>query len=95
MKIKDLILFIHDYQIEWHWFLDQGGKDVVIFVNDIHLSEFREVLSANDYDDEGIDVVLKDNYFCIKMNGLCENNDIDICDVFDLKDNNELIRSVL
>ncbi len=95
MKVKDLILFIHDYQVEWHWFDDNGNSNVIIFVNDIHLSEFREILSVNDYDDEGIDVVLKENYLCMKMGDLLENNDILIDDVFEINKNNELIRHLI
>lgn len=87
MEIKDLIIFIHDNDIEWHWhvFNDCGteNKDVVIFVYDFQLKEFRDLLNSHDYDDEGLGVTFKDNYFCLRMNGLCENNDIDICDVFD------------
>lgn len=95
MKIEDIIIFIHEYQIEWHWFDDNGNTNVVLFVNDVHLSEFREVLSVMDYDDEGIDVILKENYFCIKMGDLLENNDIELQDVFDINKNNELIRHLI
>ncbi len=100
MNIKDLILFIERNSIEWHWFAENINKDrdtvkdVVIFVNDYQLEDFRKVLTSYDYDDEGLEVVMKDNYFCIKMNDLCDNNDIDLCDVFNINENAELIRGL-
>jgi len=88
MKIRDLILFIEHNDIEWHWFDTFKNKNVIIFVNDYQLEDFRHVLHSSDYNDEGIEIVLKDNYFCVKMADLCENNDIDICDVFDVNKKN-------
>ncbi len=89
MRVKDLILFIHENDVEWHWntfyeYGDQSNEDAVIFVNDYQLEAFRKVLHSSDYEDDGLEIILKDNYFCIRMSALCENNDIDIYDVFDM-----------
>lgn len=95
MNIKNIILFIEREDIEWHWFTENKNIDVVIFIHDHNLEEFRKITTASDYDDEGIDVIMKENYFCVRMNQLCEDNDIDITEVFDIKENAELIRGLV
>ena len=67
----------------------------MIFIDDSYLIDFKEMLSSSDYDDSGIVIVLKEHHICIKMASLLENNDIDICDIFDINENSELISHLL
>lgn len=93
MKATDLIKFIHSNNIEYHWCnfpsrysnSKDSEKDVVLFFHDYDLEDFRKVLSSNDYDideDSGLNVIMKDHYFCVRMKELCEYNDIDMVEVF-------------
>ena len=84
MTELSLYKFIHNNDIEYHWHeFEEDNNDVVIFVHDYQLEDLRGLLSFSDYDDEGIEVILKDTYICIRMGILCEYNEIYMDNIFE------------
>lgn len=82
MKTLELYKFIEEHNIEYHWHDD----DVIMFVNCRDIEEFNKLLPNTIYDDDGIESIMKDGYFCFWMRQICEYCDIEIEPVFDKKD---------
>lgn len=82
MKATDLMFFIQENGIEYHW----HGDDVMMFVHNYEIPEFHKILSSGIFDDEGIVTNMKDGYFCFQMKDICGYYGIDMNEVFKNKD---------
>jgi len=82
MKAIDLYKFKYENDIECH-FID---NDVIMFVNYDQIEEFRKILDTVIFDDEGINCIMKDGYFCFMMREICDYYDIDIQEIFNKKE---------
>jgi hypothetical protein len=74
--------YIQDNNIEWHRHDNDGEKDIIIFPYFHQIEEFREIASADLFDDDGLECRMKDGYFAIWMNQVCEYYGIEINNVF-------------
>lgn len=79
MKTITLYKFIQDNNIEYHW----HDKNVIIFVNIYLIEEFTKMLPSGLFDDNGIECRLKDGYFAIWMEGICNYCNIEMADIFE------------
>lgn len=77
-----LYKFINDNNIEWHWCTKDGQDDVWICLYYHQLEDFRKILTLGLFDDEGMEIIMKDDYLVITMNYICEYYDIEITDIF-------------
>lgn len=80
MNALQLYKFITENKIEYHYTNDKD--DVYMFVNYSEIEDFHKILSPNDFDEYGIECIMKDGYFAFKMKDLCEIHDIELKDVF-------------
>lgn len=80
MKPTDLLRFIIDNTIEYHWIND--NKDVIIFVYMYQLDDFYKLLTSGIFEDEGLICHMKDGYFCFEMLNICSYYDIELVDIF-------------
>ena len=88
MKELDLYKFIQDHNVEWSWEVNfddskEGSEDVLIFPHIFQIESFYKILSPSMlFDDDGITCVMKDGYFAIWMDDICECCGIEIEAVF-------------
>jgi len=82
MTAIELYRFLHNNRIEWHYSENGNEKDVIIFVEYYNVENFRKILSASMFDDEGIECSMKDGYFCFWMKYICEYYGIELSEVF-------------
>ena len=85
MSDIELYKYIAENGIEWHWGSNKGEEDVIIFPNFYQLDSFCKLVGSFTFDDDGIDCVLQDGYLAIWMNSICEDNDIELINVFNKK----------
>lgn len=78
MKELDLYKFIQEHGVEYHW----HDNDVIMFVNIWNIEEFNKMLPLNIYDDNGIECIMKQGYFCFKMDLICNYCDIEMERIF-------------
>lgn len=78
----ELYKFIRDNDIEWHWRDNDGQEDVYILPFYFNLPDLIEILGGTILTNEGIECRLRDGYFAIWMNDICEYFGIDIFQVF-------------
>ena len=81
-KAIEFYKYIKKNSIEWHWFDNNGVKDVIILPYTNQLEDFMELLSETDFDDEGVKCVLKSGYVAIRLGELFENKGIELSEVF-------------
>lgn len=86
MKAIELYKWINDSGIEWHYYDNEGVEDVVIFPYHFQMEQFFKILSTGIFDDDGINCVIKQGYFAIWMNDICEYHDIELHEVFNKED---------
>ena len=79
MTAINLYKFIQKDACEYHW----HDEDVLLFINALDIKEFCDLLGARTFDDEGVQVTLKDGYICLFMKDICESVDILLTDVFE------------
>ena len=82
MTELDLYRFIQEYDIEWHWFKNNGEEDVTIAPNFSEIQYFHEIVTPDLFDDGGIECYMMDGYFTIWMQDICDYYGIDINNVF-------------
>ena len=82
MTELSLYKFISENAIEWKWELNDGNKDVVMFPYHYQIEDFAALLSPTIFDEEGIHCWMKDGYFAIWMNKICQHYGIEIENVF-------------
>ena len=78
MKAIDLYKFVGNYNIEYHW----HNGDVILFIHFTNIKYFYAILDATIFDDDGINCIMKDGYFCFEMNNICEYYGIELKEVF-------------
>jgi len=76
-----LYKFIHDNDLEWHRYENDGTPDVIILVDISELQEFSDLVKSYTTDEE-IAIILKDGYVAIWMKDLCEHYNIEMNNVF-------------
>jgi len=81
MKATDLLRFINNNDVEYHWLKDD--KDVILCVMNYQIQAFYSLLDATIFDDEGIKCIMRDGYFVFDMMQICDYYDINIEDVFE------------
>ncbi len=81
MTELDLYKFINDNDVEWHRQDNDGASDIIIFPSIYEIGEFNNMVKSIT-SDEGIKCIMKDRYFAIWMNDICEHYGIDIDKVF-------------
>lgn len=79
MKTIDLYKFITKNGIEYHW----HDGDVILMINNYLLDEWNKLLGIHILDDNGLECVMKDGYFCFQMKEICEYYDIELLDIFE------------
>jgi hypothetical protein len=85
MTKNDLINFIKNNYVEYHWLNDMS--DVYICLNYYNLEKFKQILGENILDEEGIYCIFKSGYIVFEMQNICEFFGIKIEDVFENKEN--------
>jgi len=82
MKEVDLLRFIIENNIEYHWHDD----DVVMFVSHWNIKEFMMELLGYEYlTDSEVQCILKYGYIGVWMKSICEYFDIELKSIFDKK----------
>jgi hypothetical protein len=84
MTELELYKFVDDNCLEYHWIENDIGDDidVILFVNNEQIEDFKYWLGEGIFDDEGIKCVAKYEYFCFHMLEICEYFGININNVF-------------
>ncbi len=82
MKVIDLYIFMEENNLEYHWHNRDGNEDVLLFVNTRNIEEFNKLLGSSIMDEEGINCIMKDGYFCFWMKDICEYFGIETKDIF-------------
>jgi len=86
MTELELYKFIKDNNIEYHYHVKANDeKEIVVFVDINDIKEFNKLLRSSIFEDEGLDCVMKDGYFCFEMVNICEHFDIYPQNVFEEK----------
>jgi len=83
MDKLQLYKFVEGNGIEYHK-SHNDENDVILFVNIPLIEEWNKMLGSI-MDEEGINCVMKDGYFCFFMEYICEYFDIEMDEIFDLK----------
>lgn len=84
MTELDLYKFINDNVLEYHWIPvgESDRMDVILFVENHVIREWHRLLCDSIFDEEGLDCVMKDGYFCFYMEQICEYHEVLMEDVF-------------
>lgn len=83
MEELDLYKFIEEERFEYHWIEKiDDERDVIMFVEDYKIEEWNKMLKSSIYDEEGIECIMKDGYFCFYMKDICEYFGIEIERIF-------------
>jgi len=83
MTELDLHKYIQENNIEWHRQDNDGIDDVLIFPSFYQIEALHKILSPCLFDDEGIECRMKDGYFAIWMQDICDYYGIEMNNVFD------------
>ena len=78
MKATELFSYVNNKAIEYHW----HDNDVIMMPLVFEVEEFNKLLPASIFDDDGIECVMKDNYFCFHMRAICEYCGIELEEIF-------------
>ena len=82
MKEVDLLRFITQNEVEYHWTDD----DVIMFVSHWNIKEFMMDLLGHQYLTDGeVQCILKYGYIGVWMKSICEYFDIELKSIFDKK----------
>ena len=79
MTAIQLYKFISDNELECHKCDD---NDIIIFINDFMIEEFCRLVNFSGED--GVEMVMRSNYFGLKLLQICEYYDIDIEEFYSL-----------
>lgn len=83
--LMKLYRFITDNDIEYHYEMNDGSEDVIIFVNSYLIEEFMTIINdtVGDWDDPYVGY-FRDGYIAFWMDRLLEYNDLNLKDVFEI-----------
>ena len=81
MKKLDLYKFVHENNIEYHKD-DSDDLEIILFINNYLLDVWCKILGNGILDEEGIECVMKEGYFCFHMKEICDYFGIDIEEIF-------------
>ena len=84
MTELDLHKYIQENNIEWHRQDNDGIDDILIFPSFNQIEALHKILSPCLFDDEGIECRMKDGYFAIWMQDICNYYGVEMNNVFDL-----------
>lgn len=76
-----LYKFIKENNIKWHYTCE--GDDVIMFVNNIYIDEFNNLIGSGISDEAGLNCIMKDAYICFYMKDICEYFGIELKEVFE------------
>ncbi len=79
MTELDLYKFVKDNNLEYH---EWAKDEILLFVNYDRITEFRKILDATLFEEDDINCVMKDGYFCFEMTDICEHYGIDHTKIF-------------
>ena len=82
MKAIELYRFIKENNVEWHRDINDGIPDVVIFPMMGHMPYLISLFSSQYLTDENLNCIIKDGYFSIWMDDVCEYHGIALDEVF-------------
>ncbi len=85
MNALELKKFIEELNIDWRWENNNGEEDVIIFPYDFQFEAFLKLVTPNSLDDHELVIIIKDGYFAVWMNDLCDYYNFDLEDVFKKK----------
>lgn len=85
MTELQLYKFVTENKIEYHWI--PSDNDVIMFVDVSDIEEFNKLLPSHLMEEEGLDCVMKEGYFCFKMFSICQRCDIVLENIFSDKSN--------
>lgn len=83
MEALDLYKYISKGNIEWRYNMNGDQEDVIIFPPLYEIESFYQLLDPTIFDDNGISIIMKDGYFAIWMNDICEYYGIELEKVFE------------
>lgn len=76
-------------ELELYKFIEESGSltsfnegEAMIWVYHHNVGDFVKLIGSSYLDDGGIDVRLKEYWIVVRMNEICEDNDIDMDKVF-------------
>ncbi len=72
--------FVSNNNIEWHFTND--NDDIILFVNNYIIEDWNKLLGPGITDEDGLECVMKDGYFCFYMKTIFEYFGIEINNVF-------------
>jgi len=78
MTAIELYKFVHDNELEYHWYDD----DVLLFVPNDLLDKWNYLLGYNIKAEDGIKCIMKDGYFCFDMQYINDYFGIDSTEIF-------------
>jgi hypothetical protein len=81
MKALDLYKFYTKNALEYHWFENSDGDDVMLFVDTYCIQDFMNLLRA-DKKEDGFECRMKGGYLAFRMKDICDYFDIEITEVF-------------
>jgi len=87
MKATELLNFINNNGIEWHYVDNEGEEDVLIFPYIHDIQEFSKMIKSYDFCDGGVQCILKGSYFAIWMKDICDYYGIELSEVFENETN--------
>lgn len=82
MTELQLYKFVHDYNVEWHWYDNDGDRDVMLLPSLYVVQEFNDLFSDAALDEDGVECVMKKGYFAFWMRDICEYHGINMVEVF-------------
>ena len=84
MKAIDFYKFINGNNIEFHWHENPETKenDVIFFPYYFQIDDLKKLLTASDFDDEGINCVMKDGYFAFWASDILDAHGIELTEIF-------------
>lgn len=83
MTELELYKFITDNDVEYHCYSE---SKIFAMINLCDIEEFNKLLGNSILDDEGLECIMKDGYFCFEMGYICEYFGIDSENIFFAKD---------
>lgn len=79
MTAIELYKFTRENKLEWHWY----DEDVILFIPNYDLDDWNKLLGHGITDEDGLECVMRDGYFCFCMKDICEYFGIDINEIFE------------
>ena len=84
MKAIDFYKFINENDIEFRW-LDNpatSDRDVIFSPSIYHIKEFNELISIDNFHEEGVVCLMKDRYFAIWASDVLPPHGIKLTEIF-------------